>query len=405
MLSPASFQSAVVAPLASSLGNWTLGVPAEGACLSQQIEIEASRRGFCLVWALILRGCSDSIRKVPSLTAVDLFSGAGGTTQGLKDAGFEVLAAVEMDETAVKSFAANHAMTDLIGRDIRRVQAPALARRLLTDDARLDLLTACPPCQPFSTLGTGDVKDPRNSLVSSISRFVKALNPFSILLENVPGLRSEPRFQKLVRELESEYQLKQYLVEASDFGIPQRRRRVILIGLDRSLDVKLPADLKASLPKDFDASPRSAGEALEEVADLKETDDPVHRARNSKPLTLKRIRAAKRGGGRLDLPTELQLACHRRLGSQNATSIYGRIDPDEPAPTMTTRCTTPSCGRFVHPTADRGLTLREAAVLQSFPLSYAFEGNYGSIEQQIGNAVPPRLAEALGLVIKSMLPK
>jgi DNA (cytosine-5)-methyltransferase 1 len=353
----------------------------------------------------MLEGCWDNILRVPSLTAVDLFSGAGGTTQGLKNAGFDVLAAVEVDEAAVKSFSANHGSTHLIGRDIRRVQAPALARRLLPEGTQLDLLTACPPCQPFSTLGTGDAEDPRNALVSSISRFVKALEPRSILLENVPGLRSEPRFKKLVRELEVDYELRQYLLEASEFGIPQKRRRVILIGIGRELNVNLPTDLKACLPDDFDTSPKTAGEALSAVANINAKADPIHRARKSQPLTLKRIRAAKRGGGRMDLPADLQLACHRRLGSQSATTIYGRIDPDEPAPTMTTRCTTPSCGRFVHPTADRGLTLREAALLQTFPLSYSFDGSYGSIEQQIGNAVPPRLAEALGLVIKSILPQ
>jgi DNA (cytosine-5)-methyltransferase 1 len=315
-----------------------------------------------------------------------------------------VLAAVEKDDSAVKSFAANHATTDLISRDIRRVQAPALARRLLPAGTRLDLLTACPPCQPFSTLGTGDAKDPRNSLVSSIARFVAALKPRSILLENVPGLRSEPRFKRLIRDLESGYQLKDYLVEASDFGIPQRRRRVILIGVDREMSVDLPTDLKNCLPDGFDTSLRTAGDALKTLGNLQEREDPVHRARRPQPLTLKRIRAARPGGGRLDLPAHLELACHKRLGSQSATTIYGRIDPRKPAPTMTTRCTTPSCGRFVHPTADRGLTLREAAVLQSFPRSYSFEGTYGSIEQQIGNAVPPRLAEALGLIVKSMLP-
>jgi DNA (cytosine-5)-methyltransferase 1 len=105
----------------------------------------------------------------------------------------------------------------------------------------------------------------------------------------------------------------------------------------------------------------------------------------------------------MNLPPGLRLACHERLDSRDATSIYGRIDPTKPAPTMTTRCTTPSCGRFVHPSEDRGLSLREAALLQTFPPRYVFDGTYGQIESQIGNAVPVRLAHALGLVVVALL--
>jgi DNA (cytosine-5)-methyltransferase 1 len=135
------------------------------------------------------------------LTAVDLFSGAGGTTQGLRDAGYRVLAAVESDRSAAETYAANHPDTDLLDRDIRRVQAPALARRLSAGGRRIDLLTACPPCQPFSTLGSGQADDPRNRLVSSLKRFVANLEPRAILLENVPGLRREARFRQLLRWL------------------------------------------------------------------------------------------------------------------------------------------------------------------------------------------------------------
>jgi DNA (cytosine-5)-methyltransferase 1 len=336
-------------------------------------------------------------------TAVDLFSGAGGTTRGLRDAGFNVLAAIENDSSAVDTFAANHPDTELLGRDIRRIQAPAMARRLRKQAGRLDLLTACPPCQPFSTLGTGDADDPRNALVSSVGRFIKQLQPRTVLLENVPGLRSEPRFLRLVEELETDFRLKEYIVQAADFGVPQNRRRVILLGVEKSAGILPPDDLLAALPTDFDCSATVAGDVLESVSDLTPDDDPVHRARTPQPMTLKRIRAVKQGGGRLELPKSLRLACHNRLDHKNATSIYGRIDPSKPAPTMTTRCTTPSCGRFVHPTEDRGLTLREAALIQSFPPSYSFSGSYGDIERQIGNAVPPKLAEGLGLIVDALL--
>jgi site-specific DNA-cytosine methylase len=267
----------------------------------------------------------------------------------------------------------------------------------------VELLSACPPCQPFSTLGTGDADDPRNRLVSSVLRFARALRPRAVLIENVPGLRHEPRFSRLLADLGRDYRVASYVVEAADFGVPQRRRRIIALGVRRDTSVSPPPDLLGALPPGFDASPCSAGEALAAAADLTLEDDPVHRARTPRPTTLKRIRMVKQGGGRFDLPRELQLDCHVRLGARHATSIYGRIDPAEPAPTMTTRCTTPSCGRFVHPHEDRGLTLREAALLQTFPLTYSFRGSHGSIERQIGNAVPPRLSEALGIVVGTLL--
>lgn len=340
---------------------------------------------------------------MPKPTALDLFSGAGGTTQGLRDAGFDVVAAVENDAAAAETFAANHPDTELVSRDIRRVQAPALARRLAASGRRLDLLTACPPCQPFSTLGSGNPDDERNSLVSALSRFVRNVSPRAVLLENVPGLQNKPRFRRLLAELSENYSIREYLVQAADFGVPQRRRRIIVIGIIRELGVDPPASLLAALPDSFDASLRTAGDALAVVAGLSVEADPVHRARIPQPMTLERMLAVGPGGGRLDLPEHLQLACHKRLDRRDATSIYGRIDPALPAPTMTTRCTTPSCGRFVHPSENRGLTLREAALLQTFGQSYEFCGSYGEIERQIGNAVPPRLAEALGRIVAKLL--
>jgi DNA (cytosine-5)-methyltransferase 1 len=335
-------------------------------------------------------------------TAVDLFAGAGGTTQGLRHAGFRVLAAVENDPSAVQTYALNHPDTQLYARDIRRVQAPALARRLATA-GRLDLLTACPPCQGFSTLGRGGVDDERNDLVGSVARFTRALQPRAVVLENVPGLAADGRLARLERMLDKHYAVRRWIIDAADFGIPQHRQRVILVAIERSPDLALPAgSLATLLPEDFDTLTHAAGPAIAKAGPIG-GGDPVHRARRSTPLTLERIRAMPVGGGRRDLPEHLRLACHDRLKGAHATSIYGRIDPSRPSSTMTTRCTTPSCGRFVHPSEDRGLSLREAALLQTFPLQYAFCGGYGEIERQIGNAVPVRLAEALGRIVARLL--
>jgi site-specific DNA-cytosine methylase len=334
------------------------------------------------------------------LTAVDLFAGAGGTTQGLKEAGYRVLAAVENDPDAVTTYDANHPEVSLVDRDIRRVQAPALARRL--GGGRLGVLTACPPCQGFSTLGTGDTDDPRNDLVMTVARFARHLRPWAIVVENVPGLSPDRRLRTLLETLERDYVVAKYLVDAAEFGVPQHRRRVIVVAVDQALRVSFPERLTDLLPAAFDRTLRTAWSALAAAVDLTEENDPAHRARTPSPIVLRRIKAAPRGGGRADLPPELRLACHKRLGRSDATSIYGRIDPDRPSPTMTTRCTTPSCGRFIHPYEDRGLTLREAALLQSFPLTYRFTGSHQSIERQIGNAVPVRLSAALGTILRTI---
>lgn len=332
------------------------------------------------------------------LTAVDLFAGAGGTSQGLKDAGLRVLAAIENDEDAVATYRANHEEVALYHRDIQRVQAPALARRL--GRRRIGLLTACPPCQGFSTLGLGDTADKRNDLVMTVARFAQHLRPWAIVLENVPGLATDRRLRALLARLGDRYEVRQYLVDAADFGVPQHRKRVIVLAVDLALGVQLPERPSDQLPDDFDTSLRTAWSALAAAASLTEEQDAVHRARRSSDIVRRRIEAARIGGGRTDLPTDLQLACHGRLDGIHATSIYGRIHPNEPSPTMTTRCTTPSCGRFIHPYENRGITLREAALLQSFPLSYKFKGSHQSIERQIGNAVPVRLSHGLAEVIK-----
>ena len=334
------------------------------------------------------------------LTAVDLFAGAGGTTQGLKDAGFRVLAAIENDHDAVATYLANHPEVTVLDRDIRRVQAPALARRL--GGRRIGVLTACPPCQGFSTLGGGDTADPRNELVVTVVRFADHLRPWAILLENVPGLASDRRLRALLGRLDKAYAVRQYLVDAADFGVPQHRRRVIVLAVDRELGAELPANLADLLPEDFDTTRRTAWSALAVAEHLTEGDDAVHRARKASPIVVRRIKVAPAGGGRADLPPELRLACHNRLDGTHATSVYGRIAPDAPSPTMTTRCTIPSCGRFIHPFKHRGLTLREAALLQSFPLTYKFEGSHQTIERQIGNAVPVRLSYALAAIVQHL---
>lgn len=338
------------------------------------------------------------------VSAIDLFAGAGGATTGLQQAGISVIAAIENDRDAAMSFRMNHPNVHLIEADIRKVDPSALRQALHLRQGSLGLLKACPPCQGFSSLANGTIDELRNDLVLDVTRFVTEFRPKSILLENVPGLRHDERLPRLLRQLESEgYRFRQQVVDASTLGVPQRRKRLIVIGLSDKVRRRLPSTFEAMLPEYVDLAPSTVGDALGALRGADLTDDALNVHRKHSKTVAARIRAVPINGTRFDLPARHQLACHSKLKGKRATASYGRLRLDEAAPTMTTRCTTPACGSFIHPTEHRGITLREAATLQTFPLVYQFFGKYESIERQIGNAVPVRMAAILGLVILRLL--
>jgi DNA (cytosine-5)-methyltransferase 1 len=346
---------------------------------------------------------SEATRESRPCTAIDLFAGAGGATEGLKRAGFQVVAAVEIDSDAIKSYKANHRKVRMLHQDIRDVDVLALRDELNLQRGELSLLKACPPCQGFSKLGRMDREDPRNDLTLEIWKFVREFLPASILLENVPGLRSDDRYQLLVRQIRGlGYTVKTFTVDASDFGVPQRRRRLIVIGVRDSKASERLSKVTA-IPERKMRRSHVSGPTLNRAARFSQPGDPLNVFQSKSAKTLARIEAIPVGGNRFDLPAELVLPCHAKLKNRNATGSYGRIRANEPSPTMTTRCTTPSCGPFIHPTQNRGLTLREAALLQTFPLKYIFKGGYGSIERQIGNAVPVRMAKGLGKIVRELV--
>ena len=337
------------------------------------------------------------------LTAIDLFAGAGGATQGISAAGFTVLSAIENDAAAAESYRLNHGIPLLLTDDIQGVEANCLRTTLGLEIGELDLLNACPPCQGWSSLGKRDTADKRNDLVHDVWRMIQELLPRSWILENVVGLAKDPRISRLVQKaMQADYGVRMYQVDAQDFGVPQRRRRLILVGVRGRTSESLPEDLMTVIPTSFDRSTRTAGEAIQQVSATTEIEDPVHRGRRHTGHVIERIASIPVGGNRFDLPVEHRLECHQRMGSRQASAAYGRIRANEPAPTMTTRCTTPSCGSFIHPTENRGITLREAALIQSFPRDYAFFGKYGQTEAQIGNAFPPRMAEGISLAVRAI---
>ncbi|MDT0308453.1 DNA cytosine methyltransferase [Streptomyces sp. DSM 44917] len=342
---------------------------------------------------------------MPTHSAVDLFAGAGGATRGLKDAGFRMLAAVENDPEAAETYRRNHRRVHLFREDVRSVEPEEILSATGLAHGELDLLKACPPCQGFSSLANGEVDERRNDLVLDVFRFVERLRPRVVLLENVPGLARDRRLPKLNGLLtDAGYRLRAATLDASLFGVPQRRKRFIHFAIREDVSFVFEGDLLELLPARFSTAARTVRHALDHLQRHGVNGDPLNVYRKSSAAVQRRIAAVPVGGNRFDLPEELQLACHKRLKTaRNAASSYGRIKLDGPAPTMTTRCTTPACGTFIHPTENRGLTLREAATLQTFPVKYEFYGTYGSIERQIGNAVPVRMAKGLGLMAAAVL--
>lgn len=324
------------------------------------------------------------------MTAIDLFCGCGGLSLGLRRAKFRVVAAVDNDPLSVKTYRQNHKRTYVVERDIRALNVSELMKKLGYRTSELDLLAGCPPCQGFSKLrtmnGARDVKDPLNDLVYEFIRFVKGFLPKLIMMENVPALLNDDRLHNIQRELSDiGYSCLAKVLDAQNFGVPQRRKRMLLIGS------------RCATP--FFASPnrrrRTVAHAILSMSPPHTSDDPVHNysVRRADHVTAIIRRIPKNGGSRTDLPTDDQLECHRNF--DGFRDVYGRMAWRKPAPTITGGCINPSKGRFIHPEEDRAITLREAAILQGFPKSYYFDMSQGRYPaaQMIGNAFPPKFAE------------
>ncbi len=339
------------------------------------------------------------------LTAIDLFCGAGGLTLGLKRAGFTVLAGVELEEVPANTYRMNHPNTLCIQKDIRDLDAIDLLKPLGLKRGQLDLLAGCPPCQGFSTLRTrkkvAAVPDKRNNLLFEFLRIVKMLSPRAIMIENVPALATDQRMNKFIKEIAH---LGYYadcdsvkILDAAEFGVPQRRQRMIL------------ATSKTSQVKDARRSKMITVRQYLERVGLKSVGtagDPLH---DYKPTRTQRVQEIirnipKDGGSRSALPNHLVLACHRKHPFC-FRDVYGRMAWDKVAPTITGGCGNPSKGRYLHPDENRAITLREAALLQTFPANYKFDLSRGrdKVALMIGNALPPEFIKRHAKMIAKAL--
>jgi DNA (cytosine-5)-methyltransferase 1 len=320
------------------------------------------------------------------LTAIDLFSGCGGLSRGLKDAGFSVLAAVEFDGKAQATYKLNHAEVKLFSDDIRSVEPAAVLAEVGLEPGKLDLLAGCPPCQGFSRLRTRNQriyeKDDRNNLIADFLRFVEVMYPKTVMLENVPALGRDQRFTKMRNGLEAlGYNAVVHVLDAADYRVPQRRKRLIMLA-SRVHTPVIAATSKSKV---------TVRQALKGLSAPSTSRDKLHAFPENRSQAVRDLIALipKDGGSRSDLGEKHQLECHKRI--QGFHDVYGRMAWDDVAPTITSGCHNPSKGRFLHPSYNRTITLREAAILQGFPKSYKFDVCHGkeAIALMIGNALPP----------------
>jgi len=276
-----------------------------------------------------------------------------------------------------------------------------MLKKVKMSRGQLDLLAACPPCQGFSNLRTKNGirlnRDPRNALVLDVIRLVRSMRPRSVMLENVAGLARSSRYRALRQGLRSlGYQVICAVLNTADFAVPQRRKRLVLLAS------RLGKPEFAS----FARSRKTVRSAIGRLAPPQRSSDLLHNypvQRSAKVACLiKRI--PRNGGSRSDLGSRAQLRCHRK--SDGFRDVYGRMSWDQPSPTITSGCINPSKGRFLHPRANRAITLREAALLQTFPKRYRFplaEGGKYPVALLIGNALPPEFIRRHALTLRKSM--
>lgn len=340
-------------------------------------------------------------------TAIDLFCGAGGLSLGLKQAGFLVLAGVESEEVPANTYRRNHPDSHCFQKDIRELGAAEILTTMRLRRGQLDLLAGCPPCQGYSTLRTRKksvaVSDERNDLLFEFLRMVKVLSPRAIMMENVPALAADERMDRFITSLRDiGYQAGREnvrIVDAAEYGVPQRRLRMIFM-TTKSGWVSVA---ERSETQTVRQCLNRAG-----LAPVGESGDPLH---DYRPNRTKRVRdiiknIPKDGGSRSSLPDHLVLRCHKG-NYPGFKDVYGRMSWDKVAPTMTGGCGNPSKGRYLHPDEDRAISLREAAMFQTFPAGYEFDLSKGRDKAalMIGNALPPELIRRHAIPLADLIRK
>lgn len=337
---------------------------------------------------------------------IDLFCGVGGLTHGLINAGLNVIAGFDIDPTCRYTYEHNNNSVYCL-ENIRNVHGQDLENLYTPDATRI--LVGCAPCQPFSQmrfkLGEANANDEKYNLLLEFGRLIQELRPAVISMENVPQIRETGIYNNFINILNHiGYYYNDSVLYCPDYGIAQSRRRFVLVGsLLGPINVIPPTHNRANVHvRNFieGLPPIMAGEVDEH--------DPLHRASVLSEKNLRRIRASNPGGTWRDWPEELRCDCHKKNSGRTYSSVYGRMTWDQIGPTITTQFYNYGTGRFGHPVQDRALSLREGALLQTFPMDYDFIDPdrpfvFRDIARHIGNAVPVRLGEVIGMSIVNHL--
>ncbi len=336
------------------------------------------------------------------MQAIDFCCGAGGMTRGLRAAGIDVRAGVDIDERLRRTYEENNPGSKLVCQDLATVDIHSLRRQVGIDGTDSVTYAACTPCQPFSTLThRNDEADERRTLLLDFGALVRQAPPDYIVVENVPGLESTyggEVYDEFLRILDdtgfTSPNRFQAPLNARDYGVPQERKRFILLA-SRHGGIVEPVR-QEEVP-----TVRTAIERFHALEDGRASNvTPNHETRRLQDHHRRIVEAVPLdGGSRRDVQDEtILLQCHR--GRPNSyRNVFGRMRWDAPAPTMTCRCIDVYCGRFIHPEQHRGISAREAAAIQSFPDDYVFHGTLHNVAHQIGNAVPVELARRLGVSV------
>jgi DNA (cytosine-5)-methyltransferase 1 len=344
------------------------------------------------------------------ISVIDLFCGIGGLTHGLKKAGIEVKAGIDFDKSCKYAYEANNDAL-FIGEDIAKIKGSELKK--IWGDKKIPILVGCAPCQPFSTHSNKvKEKEKKNgdkwNLLNEYLRLIEETKPSILSMENVPNLSNKEIFTKFVSRLkELNYIVSYKNVFCPDYGIPQKRRRLVLLGSKFGEISLLPPTHNK---KTYKTVKDAIGNFPSITNGEKSKEDYLHFTSTLSELNLKRIKSSVPDGNWEDWSDDLKLECHKKHTGKTYKSVYGRMSWNEPSPTITTQFYNYGTGRFGHPEQDRALTIREASVLQTFPSDYKFVENENCVYitrlgTHIGNAVPVELGYIIGESIKEHLKK
>lgn len=344
----------------------------------------------------------------PKIKVIDLFCGIGGLTHGLIKEGLDVIAGIDNDKSCKFGYEYNNKRAKFINKDILQVSADEINQLFGDKEKTIRVLAGCAPCQPFSKLNLNEITEKQLEPLGKFAQLINETEPDIVSMENVSGLADMgkyPIFKIFTDTLKKNgYNYKYEIVDVSEYGVPQNRKRLVLLA-SKLGDIDL-------VKRTHENKKVTVRDVIRNLAPIKDgetsQDDPLHRARKLSQKNLQRIKATPHNGGNSSSWHEdLILKCHKKKsGKTYSSTVYGRMRWDEPAPTMTTQCIGLGNGRFGHPEQDRAISLREAALFQTFPKNYQFSEPQNPIfmahiAKFIGNAVPVRLGVIIGRSIKT----